>query len=337
VEKALLLAEKRFRQSQDQTGGWGYGMVNAPNGNVPTPSMTCAGLLGVFLGFGIDQERKIANLRAGNPGAVPGAPPPPPVNLAAIQNDPAVQKALTFLGQTVGGNPQGAQNWLYFLWSLERVCVTYKLQRVNGVDWYVWGSDILLRTQTRAGDWNADHGPAVDTAFALLFLKKANLVGVLRAGPPPAAGQPGPREREEAEQLAQNLIKTPTNKQSALIEEYKTTRGADYTFALCKAIPKLSAPVQDKARAALAERLERLTINSVRTYLTDEDTELRRAAASAAGRKGKDEIVPDLIRLLKDSDTAVADAAHEALKRLSGKSFEKDVPAWEAWWKGRGK
>ena len=67
VEKALLLAEKRFRKQQDKNGGWSYGFVNSPTGDPATPTMTCAGLLGLFLGFGASRER-VANIRAGGDG-----------------------------------------------------------------------------------------------------------------------------------------------------------------------------------------------------------------------------------------------------------------------------
>jgi HEAT repeat protein len=107
--------------------------------------------------------------------------------------------------------------------------------------------------------------------------------------------------------------------------------------ALGRAIPKLSAGAQDKARLALIERLESKTVNTLRGYLeTGTERELRIAAVTAAGRKGKDEIAPDLIPLLKDKDRAVADAAYDALKSVSGKSFDKDPAAWEAWWKSKG-
>ena len=77
-------------------------------------------------------------------------------------------------------------------------------------------------------------------------------------------------------------------------------------------------------------------MDALRDYLADSDRELRLAAAMAAGRKGKDELSPELIKLLKDKDRAIADAAYDSLKSVSGKSLDKDPAAWEAWWKSKG-
>jgi hypothetical protein len=349
VESALLLAEQRFRKSQGQLGGWSYGQTNAPNGDPETETMTCAGLLGLFLGFGTAKE-KVANIKAGAGGAGDDAAgAPPKIDLKDIRNDPAVAKAMSFIGRSVGGNLQGAGHWLYFLWSLERVCVTYDFKDVNGIDWYDWGSKILLFYQGKNGLWSADHGACADTAFAMLFLKKANLVGKiadLRSGTgarPPASGgaKPGTgaTTKNEAatpsDKLAQDLIKASTAKQSQMIDEYKAAKSQDYTYALAAALPKLSAGAQDKARLALVERLETKTVGTLRQYMEQDDRELRLAATVAAGRKGKDEIAPDLIRLMKDKDKAVADAAYDSLKSVSGKNLDKDPAAWEAWWKAK--
>jgi hypothetical protein len=57
--------------------------------------------------------------------------------------------------------------------------VLYNLDTINGVDWYLWGSDHLVATQTERGTWAAGgyHGSneLLDTCLALLFLKRANL------------------------------------------------------------------------------------------------------------------------------------------------------------------
>src|SRR5262249_19240609 len=89
---------------------------------------------------------------------------------------------------------------LYFLWSLERVAVIYDLKKVEGKDWYAWGSAILLASQRPDGSWQ-DRFPGVpDTCFALLFLRRANLAKALPdelRGParPPgiAAAPPNPQ------------------------------------------------------------------------------------------------------------------------------------------------
>jgi hypothetical protein len=69
---------------------------------------------------------------------------------------------------------------LYFLWSLERVSVLYNLSTIGDRDWYRWGAEILVANQAGTGAWEKDggypgHTPILNTCFALLFLKRANL------------------------------------------------------------------------------------------------------------------------------------------------------------------
>ena len=73
---------------------------------------------------------------------------------------------------------------------------------IEGKDWYEWGYRIILEHQKPDGSWQDKHQPEVDTCFALLFLKRANLAKDLTdklrellrlsgipAGPVPAAPQ----------------------------------------------------------------------------------------------------------------------------------------------------
>jgi hypothetical protein len=110
---------------------------------------------------------------------------------AEAKQDAAVEKGLAALSQHIGvgpkqvkapgrGGPGPADNAnLYFLWSVERVCMLYNLQTVGEKEWYPWGADLLLHRQQPDGNW-ANGGyhqatPTIDTSFALLFLKRANL------------------------------------------------------------------------------------------------------------------------------------------------------------------
>jgi hypothetical protein len=83
--------------------------------------------------------------------------------------------------QATGDHFQGqlvhAQGWgdLYFLWSLERMAVVYGLRTIAGKDWYAWGSAILVAAQNDDGSWTDAFPGVVDTCFALLFLKRANV------------------------------------------------------------------------------------------------------------------------------------------------------------------
>src|SRR5262249_51454790 len=72
------------------------------------------------------------------------------------------------------GNQNGKA--YYFLWSLERVAVALSHETIGKKDWYSWGAQILVHNQAPDGTWNGDYPAAgCDTAFALLFLRRANL------------------------------------------------------------------------------------------------------------------------------------------------------------------
>ncbi len=63
---------------------------------------------------------------------------------------------------------------------------------------------------------------------------------------------------------------------------------------------------------------------------------MRRAAVRVGVLKKEQDKVPELIRLLHDTDAEVGRAAHTALKDLSGQDFGANAEAdWLAWWKAR--
>jgi hypothetical protein len=222
VEKALAKVENRFRTTQMKDGGWGYtpppagigavGLMPGMNGS--TPSMTCAGLIGLAAGYGVGTETA---LRTAGRGADlqkvleklpdPGNDPSIKAGLKFVANlidNPAVYNPQT--GQLGGGPPAGVgpgpavgsppglgtaglglgspqRTPHYFLWSVERIAVCYGLETIEGKDWYRWGCGVLLPQQSGEGSWGGD-SPGIgfaDTCFALLFLKRANLAGDLSA------------------------------------------------------------------------------------------------------------------------------------------------------------
>src|SRR5262249_34494569 len=73
------------------------------------------------------------------------------------------------------GGAVGLGDTYYLLWSVERVGVAYDLTTIGGNDWYRWGSAILLAAQRADGGWQGKFGTDIDTSFALLFLRRANL------------------------------------------------------------------------------------------------------------------------------------------------------------------
>jgi hypothetical protein len=163
VDRTFALVNRRFRTSQGPGGTWAYPFVRtgADGGN----QFTCIALLGVAIGHVVAPE--------------PGVKP---------ETDPVIINAFTALSKGVGA-PVGDINkrptvkeagGLYFLWAMERIAVLYDLQKLNNKDWYLWGAEILICNQGGNGSWDEDGGfpgqqPIINTCFALLFLKRANL------------------------------------------------------------------------------------------------------------------------------------------------------------------
>jgi hypothetical protein len=183
LDKTLSLLARRFRNSQNADGSWNYLGNHNPVPQYPT--MTCAGLLGLAVSFDVDTEHRAKGVRP--------------------TDDPAVQRGLKRLAQTIGepGQGQPPRVYLYYLWSMERVGVLYQLKTIEGKKWYEWGVDILHKHQRPDGSWM--NGGLVasdlsDTCFAILFLQRANLAQDLTdkleelnalpgPGRPPVAGK----------------------------------------------------------------------------------------------------------------------------------------------------
>jgi hypothetical protein len=165
VDPALLVAWKYFMSTQNEDGGWGY-----KPGENSKDTMVNVGLLGLALGHGASPEFDPANPKAFKP---------------ALQDknvEHGLQKLARYIGEPVA-NPDQAllpmQN-VFLLWCIERVAVLYDLPTIGGKDWYSWGAQVLVRNQRPDGAWMGAHysreSPPLSTCFALLFLRRSNLV-----------------------------------------------------------------------------------------------------------------------------------------------------------------
>jgi hypothetical protein len=178
TDHALLASWQRFMMIQNQDGGWAYTAPDVPGAIAAafptTNTMSCVGLLALALGHGISPDLQV------NPKKPAERVVRPPTQ------DPRIELGLRSTARWVG-QPLAAANVrsakidnLYFLWSVERVGVLYELEQINGKDWYAWGAQILVTNQTAGGDWPSVFYPGseatANTCFALLFLKRSNLV-----------------------------------------------------------------------------------------------------------------------------------------------------------------
>jgi hypothetical protein len=160
----------RFHTSQNADGSWGYPYRLGGSGG--SPAMINTGLLGMAIGHGIVREM--------------GLKDDPPVD-----EDPRILQAFKAVGGHIGEPLDKVKDVpypnLYFLWSLERVCMLYNVHLVGKKDWYRWGAEALVANQDpENGHWfKKDNfpgaSPTIDTSFALMFLKRANLAKDLSA------------------------------------------------------------------------------------------------------------------------------------------------------------
>jgi hypothetical protein len=143
--------------------------------------------------------------------------------------------------------------------------------------------------------------------------------------------------------MADDLVKSTGSRFTLLMRNLRIGKGAEFTEALALAIPKLNGDRQQKAREALVERLTRMKDTTLSEYLSDEQLEIRIAAARACAAKGSKSLIPRLIPLVRETRGGVAEAAHQALKQLSGEDFgpkpdasrDERVQAarhWLDWW-----
>jgi hypothetical protein len=155
-------AEERVTQ-----GPWGY-FTAAPKTELITDggygSMTCAGLTSLVVA-----ESELVHLKELD-------------DALRKKIDGAKKQGLAWLQEhfTVRGNPPSAGLWSffysYYLYGLERVGVLYGIKKIGDHDWYQEGALVLVPQQREDGSWSLYVDiPVLDTAFALLFLKKATV------------------------------------------------------------------------------------------------------------------------------------------------------------------
>src|SRR5207237_10906376 len=107
--------------------------IGGGNHSVSTPSMTCAGLLGVALGFGSAFAATLRTEAKGKPGKAAALPD--------LSKDPLVRAGLLYVSDVADGplpelgSPGSIADMYYILWSIERVAVAYNLPTFGEKDW----------------------------------------------------------------------------------------------------------------------------------------------------------------------------------------------------------
>jgi len=206
VDKSLAVVDLHFRTTQNLDGGWPYktGYFGRPTMSASSAAMTCAGLLGLAVGNVSNRAssalRTKADKKSKNKEKTDDRDNADTKKDQAqkshkdLGKDERVVAGLKYLGAVLAGkisfrrNPGmpvprdqvrgevADPNYYYFLWSLERVAVTYGFDSLGNINWFDYGAGPLLRLQSRDGSWSDDLYGGSNTSFALLFLSRSNLV-----------------------------------------------------------------------------------------------------------------------------------------------------------------
>jgi hypothetical protein len=217
----------------------------------------------------------------------------------------------------------------------------------------------------------------INTSFAVLFLCRSNLARdlsgkvqnstetTMRAGAGPGAANAEPKSGNastgadpnsvpqapyipgatgsEASALAFELVRSNDKDWGTQLKKLRDSKGGTYTEALVTASNRLEGDRLKQAREALAERLTRMTADTLRGMAKSEEAELRRGAYLAMGMKDDKAHIPDLIPAILDDEEIVVRVARASLKSLTNQDFgpnknanigEKKLAkdAWQDWW-----
>lgn len=337
-------------RTQLPNGAFTYHPGQADYGNAPNPALTLGGAsslllarLHLFQGAEGKERPKPPSQREAQTGKRFGvleavdldadeAPDAQPrqqahdvqVTSGAIQQ--AVDRAVAF-SATNFALPPNTPHKLYYLYGLERMAALGDLRTLGPHDWYDEGSAWLVRTQEPDGTWTHDpNGPAVGTAFSVLFLTRSTakalgrVVGVSELGGGLLAGGRGlPDDLGRVNVKGGNVeTRSSAGPLDELLARLEDAQAAD--------VPGVQQAVLEAVRFGDREKLigerERLL-----RLVHDPRVEVRRTALWALGRGGKLEDVPALIEGLSDPDVSVAIEAHNALCVFSRRPLAFGLPA----------
>lgn len=211
IDQPMSAVARRFKTTQNSDGGWPYTTTVANQGenksavNPSGSAMTFAGLFSLTVARANKLRKELEQRElSGDDKSKGGAsgskksttsstkksdakkddktdekkdaadePSEKADEATTLLKDPIFAKGLERAGQFVQGGDQAR----YFLWTIERLGVLLGQEKIGGVDWFAKGADILLKSQQMDGSWPEAHNDKglSQTAFAILFLRKANL------------------------------------------------------------------------------------------------------------------------------------------------------------------
>ena len=233
----------------------------------------------------------------------------------------------------------------YYLYALERY-ETYRTlagDSPSPEDWYSQGAEMLIQTQAEDGSWHSvSVTPAVDTAFAVLFLVRSTKQGVDitdTLGSGMLVGGRGVPSNTTNVRLRDGKLVGPKFSASTerLLSLMEDPSGPDY-LAAAEAFKEAALQFDAQTLSPHVERLQKL--------VEGKDAKARAVAIRVLARRRNFDDVPMLIAALQDSDAEVVMAARDGLRfvsrRLQGfglsdnpneRQWREAVANWKGWYR----
>jgi hypothetical protein len=229
----------------------------------------------------------------------------------------------------------------YYLYALERFMTVRDLaekdrsqkRNVKAAPWYDEGYNYLAKTQQEDGSWKSDAGPAVDTAFAILFLIRATQRKVQQieaVGEGTLVGGRGlPTDTKNVKLRNGRLV--PQNQAKAVEDMLKALGDPDEEEDLDS-----MADAPQEIELSADPKVRNNQLKQLRQVVRTGSPKARLAAIKTLGQSRDVQYVPLMIYALTDPDPHVAVAADGALKFLSRRldaaamKFPPDKSAREA-------
>lgn len=239
------------------------------------------------------------------------------VGLSDSQLNQAISGGVRWIGRNLNPTDPAVigPSPYYGLYGVERVGALSGDRRLGDVDWYAVGANFIQRTQGADGGWTAQHGPVVNSAWAVLFLGKATeksvrKIEVKRLGSGTLLGGRGLPDDLSSLTVAQGrVLVRPMN---GAVEEM---------------LAVLEDPRAEGGEAALSGLVERYAVEGPKVLIPhvdrfrklreSPDPGLRKTSLWALARTGDLDQAPELIESLTDPDDEVVATAVFGLKLLS--------------------
>ena len=94
---------------------------------------------------------------------------------------------------------------------------------------------------------------------------------------------------------------------------------------------ELGREAREACFTALGSLGSKSTVTALTPFLTDEDLEIARWAASALGRIAHRDAAEELLEAMRRGDPALRDMCAWALQQISGKKLGQDPEVWKKW------